>query len=144
MLTGASQILPKVLYISSGNLLRLIYKTLATILYWRTSITDFRVFWGRGEICIPQFAVNLGGQIFQRFNTILKDVGILSELRSSHQRCSAKNVVLKNFANFTGKHLSLSKSMDWFLYDNRLCHERVNTSANGRLSIHWINEEQVH
>ena len=26
-------------------------------------------------------------------------------LRSSHQRCSVKQGVLKNFANFTGKHL---------------------------------------
>ena len=28
--------------------------------------------------------------------------------RSSHQRCSVKNGVLKNFANFTGKHLCWS------------------------------------
>ena len=27
---------------------------------------------------------------------------------NSHQKCSVKNAVLKNFANFTGKHLSCS------------------------------------
>ena len=32
----------------------------------------------------------------------------LIKLRSSHQRCSVKKVVLKNFAVFTGKHLCSS------------------------------------
>ena len=34
-----------------------------------------------------------------------KDSG--SYLRSSHQRCSVKRGVLRNFTNFTGKHVSL-------------------------------------
>ena len=37
--------------------------------------------------------------------------------RSSHRRCSVKNVVLKNFANFKGKHLYwslfLTKLQTW-------------------------------
>ena len=39
------------------------------------------------------------------------------KFRSSHQRCSIKKAVLKNFAIFTGKHLCRSlfliKSQDW-------------------------------
>ena len=33
---------------------------------------------------------------------------LLNSLRSSHYRCSVKKVVLKTFANFTGKHLCWS------------------------------------
>ena len=35
--------------------------------------------------------------------------------RSSHRRCSIKNMFLK-----------MSQNLDWFLYDNGLRHERVN------------------
>ena len=31
-------------------------------------------------------------------------ITLLKRYRSSHQRCSVKKGVLKNFANFTGKH----------------------------------------
>ena len=34
--------------------------------------------------------------------------------RSSHRRCSVKKVVLKNFANFTGKHLC------WSIFFNKV------------------------
>ena len=56
--------------------------------------------------------------------------------RSSHRRCSVKGV-RRNFVKFTGKHLCQSlfitstivllpcKSVDWFLYDRDLRHERV-------------------
>ena len=33
---------------------------------------------------------------------------LLKSLRSSHQRCSVKKVILRNFAKFTGKHLCQS------------------------------------
>ena len=33
---------------------------------------------------------------------------LLNMVRSSHQRCSIKNGVLRNFAKFTGKHLCQS------------------------------------
>ena len=32
----------------------------------------------------------------------------ITEAASSHRRCFVKKVVLKNFANFTGKHLRWS------------------------------------
>ena len=38
----------------------------------------------------------------------MNDRDLLGLFRSSHQRCSVKKGVLKNFANFTGKHLCWS------------------------------------
>ena len=39
---------------------------------------------------------------------IISDCSTLHLFRSSHQRCSMKKDVLRNFAKFTGKHLSES------------------------------------
>ena len=38
----------------------------------------------------------------------MKHRGVLGLFRSSHRSCSVKKAVLKNFANFTGKHLCWS------------------------------------
>ena len=45
---------------------------------------------------------------------------LLGLFRSSHRRCSVKKGVLKNFANFTGKHLCWS--LFWNFIKNRLQH----------------------
>ena len=44
------------------------------------------------------------------FNNVLvfRPATLLKRYRSSHQRCSIKRAVLKNFAMFTGKHLCRS------------------------------------
>ena len=47
--------------------------------------------------------------------------------RSSHQRCSIKKAVLKNFARFTGKHLR------WSLFLLTLLRRGSNTSAFPRI-----------
>ena len=40
-----------------------------------------------------------------------KVLAMLDKIRSSHQRCSVKQGVLKNFANFTEKYLCWSLSL---------------------------------
>ena len=39
---------------------------------------------------------------------MLLEGGLLATVRSSHRRCSVKQVVLRNFAKFTGKQLRQS------------------------------------
>ena len=45
-----------------------------------------------------------------KIKTVLLNLRLLNskKIRSSHQRCSAKNRALKNFEKFTGKHLCRS------------------------------------
>ena len=51
----------------------------------------------------------------------------LGALRSSHRRCSVRKVVLRNFANFTGKHLCQS------LFFNKIADLRPATLFRKRL-----------
>ena len=44
--------------------------------------------------------------------TFVKDPGLI-KAKSSHQRCSIKKGVLKNFGKFTGKHLSRCFPVNW-------------------------------
>ena len=64
-------------------------------------------------------------KFLETFITIGDDITV----RSSHQRCSVKKGVLRNFAKFTGKHLCQSLSFNKFadlrpatLFKKRLWH----------------------
>ena len=52
---------------------------------------------------------------------------VLETVRHSHQKCSMKKGVLKNFAKFTGKHLSQS------LFFKSLCFNSVYPSSSSNL-----------
>ena len=73
------------------------------------------------------------------------DGGYRRKYRSSHQRCSIKKVVLKNFAKFSGKHLYRSLFLNqvagtgvflWILQNskNTFFTERLWTTASGKYS----------
>ena len=56
------------------------------------------------ELCMSQ-GLELGLEFFRRiFRFVYLYIGY-NLYRSSHQRCSMKKGVLRNFAKFTGKHL---------------------------------------
>ena len=68
-----------------------------------------------------------------------------SIFRSSHQTCSMKNAVLKNFAIFTGKHLSwnifliILRALAWNLIKKRLQHRCFPGNIAKFLRTHILN-----
>ena len=65
------------------------------------SISVKSLWWVPHKTYLVKILVKMSG--FQRFRNVFLYIS-----RSSHWRCSVKKGVLKNFENFTGKHLSWS------------------------------------
>ena len=76
---------------------------------------------------IDKCKVNLN---FYTSATELKDVWVHS--KSNHQRCSMKKGVLKNFVNFTGKHMCQS------LFFNKVAGLRPAALLKKRLRHRWF------
>ena len=56
----------------------------------------------------------------------------MAKFRSSHQRCSIKKGVLKNFAKFTGTHLrqSVLSCEFWEIFKNTFFTEHIRETAS--------------
>ena len=56
----------------------------------------------------------------------------MAKFRSSHQRCSIKKGVLKNFAKFTGIHLcqSVLSCEFWEIFKNTFLTEHIQETAS--------------
>ena len=64
--------------------------------------------------------------------------------RSSHQRCSMKKGALRNFANFTGKHLCQSLWLRWFPVDfEKFFRTPFSQNTSGRLLLKRFKEFSI-